>query len=130
MAVPEERVCLYCGVSYIASNGNTKYCLDCRISDRAKYRRYALKVKEKVYAQYGNCCKQCGFDDRRAMQLDHVLGGGTKERKEKRWSNASVYSDALKHPEKYQLLCANCNAIKRYENMEIPVNVHYKQSAN
>jgi len=84
-----------------------------------------LKVKEAVYLQYGNCCKKCGFVDRRALQLDHVFGGGTKERKEKQWSNASVYRDALNHPEKYQILCANCNAIKRYENKEIEIDVTF-----
>jgi hypothetical protein len=126
MAVPEERICGDCAKPYLARNGMTIFCVACRVSDRAKYRRYALKIKERVYTVYGNCCKHCGFSDRRALQLDHVLGGGTKERKEKRWSSSSVYADALKNPEKYQLLCANCNAIKRYENQEIPVNVHYK----
>jgi hypothetical protein len=124
LSVPENRICAYCGAEYIATNGHTKYCLECRTGG-VKYKRYALVIKEKVYTQYEDKCGHCGFTDRRALQLDHVLGGGTKERKEKRWSNASVYSDALKHPEKYQLLCANCNAIKRYENGEIPNNVHY-----
>lgn len=130
LLIPESRKCLYCGADYVAIQCQTKYCQLCRKSDRAKYRMYALKAKEQVYAQYGNCCKHCGLRDRRALQLDHVLGGGTKERKEKRWSSASVCADALKRPEKYQLLCANCNAIKRYDNMEIPINVHYKQSAD
>jgi hypothetical protein len=128
LLIPVNKICSECSDIFFALHGRQIFCLKCK--PRARYARYALKIKERVYTQYGNRCKQCGFDDRRAMQLDHVRGGGSKERKEKRWSNASVYSDALKNPEKYQLLCANCNAIKRYENGEIPNNVHYKQTAN
>jgi hypothetical protein len=59
------------------------------------------------------------------LQLDHVNGGGTCERKQKRWGNTRVYMDALAHPAKYQLLCANCNWIKRHENGEIKVSDCY-----
>lgn len=65
---------------------------------------------------------RCGFDDRRALQLDHIWGGGTKDRRRLRPNG--VYREALRMIEsgtvaqKYQLLCANCNWIKRFEKGE------------
>lgn len=61
----------------------------------------------------GKCCK-CGFDDYRALQVDHINGGGHKLRKagEKigiKWLIENEESALLK----YQLLCANCNWIKK-----------------
>ena len=75
----------------------------------------ALRLQ--VIAHLGGCCVRCGFADWRALQVDHVLGGGLRARREGNvyW----IYSDVLKDKTgKYQLLCANCNWIKRYENDE------------
>jgi len=50
---------------------------------RLKYRSIRKEIVEKL----GNKCTICGFDDFRALQIDHVLSGnGLKERKEKGWS--------------------------------------------
>jgi len=60
---------------------------------------------------------QCGFDDFRALQIDHINGGGSSERKTLK--KDSLYREVLKdNTNKYQLLCANCNSIKRIENNE------------
>ena len=53
------------------------------------------------------------------MPLDHVNGGGFAEyRKYNGYSR--LYKKILGDTEgRYQLLCANCNWIKRYENNEV-----------
>jgi hypothetical protein len=69
----------------------------------------------------GGVCVRCGFSDWRALQIDHVIGGGSKERKENRKNSyAKTYYQMIIEDTsgKYQLLCANCNWIKRYENLE------------
>lgn len=63
-------------------------------------------------------CFRCGFTDWRALQIDHLNGGGHKERTASKNSQKVLLSNILNNPEKYQLLCANCNWIKRYENKE------------
>jgi len=73
----------------------------------------------------GSKCVRCGFDDRRALQLDHIRGDGTEDRK--RFKNIQyMWRYYLDHPQearkKLQVLCANCNWIKRYENDESPWN--------
>ena len=60
---------------------------------------------------YGSKCECCGEAERMFLQLDHIDGGGTKERKEFR--NVEYLMLDLKKrgwpKEKYRLLCANCN---------------------
>ena len=56
------------------------------------------------------------FADWRALQVDHKNGGGTRERN--RIQSMGIYRKVLKDSSGYQLLCANCNWIKRYEREE------------
>lgn len=61
-------------------------------------------------------CVQCGFSDIRALQIDHINGGGGKHFKKR--GSVKYYKDMLVQSEDYQILCANCNWIKRYTNNE------------
>lgn len=77
--------------------------------------RYPV-LRQRLLQLLGGKCVHCGFSDPRALQVDHLNGGGTKEiRTIGAWG---VYRRALKHPKEYQLLCANCNWIKRSEKKE------------
>lgn len=83
---------------------------------------YYRKVRKLVLDKMGNKCQKCGFSDWRALQIDHVGGGGSQEERE--ISGIGIYLNILKgnpRSKKYQLLCANCNFIKRYENNELAV---------
>ena len=75
--------------------------------------------KLKVYNLLGNKCVKCGFDDPRALQVDHINGGGKKDIRNN--SGYMRYRKIMNDPlakEHYQILCANCNWIKRHENKE------------
>lgn len=78
------------------------------------------KLKECIYSLLGNKCRICGFLDYRALQIDHINGGGIQERNSRNGSHdrAFVLKSILNKENKYQLLCANCNWIKRFENKE------------
>lgn len=65
----------------------------------------------------GGKCIKCGFSDVRALQFDHINGGGKKEMKKKN-AMARYLEVVNDNGTKYQLLCANCNWIKRVENGE------------
>ncbi len=85
---------------------NTKY---------QRERRQQFKVK--VFEMLGRKCSRCGFDDWRALQIDHIAGGGHQQRKSQ--SSTAYMKDVLHHgTDKYQILCANCNQIKRHEQGE------------
>ena len=76
----------------------------CRKRSRT-YRLQALVV-------LGGCCKKCGYDDLRALHIDHVLGDGAGERKRQKQVYQAI-AQRTTSLTRYQLLCANCNWIKR-----------------
>lgn len=86
-------------------------------SQQPEYRKAVYdKKKKEVFEKLGNCCFRCGFSDPRALQIDHVSGAGSVER---RSLNGIPYlNKVLKVIDAgaYQLLCANCNWIKRSES--------------
>ena len=89
---------------------------------RESQRLEKQRKKIKIHTLLGSVCVRCGFSDIRALQIDHINGGGYIERKSYPTNPKKYYSDILlsikKEEGKYQLLCANCNWIKRFENNE------------
>jgi len=65
----------------------------------------------------GGKCTQCGFDDARALQFDHVNSDGKEDRK---LGPGQRYMKILRDTgDNFQLLCANCNWIKKFEKKEV-----------
>ena len=74
------------------------------------------KKREQVYDVLGHKCIICGFSDKRALQIDHIFNNGLSEYR----ILGSSYAICKKIVEmgdeaktEYQILCANCNWIKR-----------------
>jgi hypothetical protein len=90
-----------------------------------KYEGNVLKAKEyreKIYDILGHICCKCAFSDKRALQIDHINGGGHDHRIATGWGNRAYYKSIVEDSqikEKFQILCANCNWIKKFENREI-----------
>lgn len=85
-------------------------------------RNYNRKNRMKIIEVLGGKCIKCGFSDWRALQIDHINGGGNREIKKMGTTNYYKYmlKNIKENPNKFQLLCANCNWIKRYEKNENP----------
>ncbi len=82
---------------------------------------YRATIKTKVLTHYGNgilACVKCGFNDIRALSLDHINGGGSKERRSLTFHTYKYLIDN-NYPQGYQTLCMNCQWIKRVENHEM-----------
>lgn len=83
---------------------------------------YSLGNRLRLIKVLGGCCVRCGFTDWRALQVDHVNNDGYECIKQGTKTHNSyallkqVQEDLRLGTNKYQLLCANCNWIKRYEN--------------
>lgn len=82
--------------------------------------RQTARAKAEIYKLLGYKCARCGFDDPRALQIDHVNGNGTELRlKSKiRSTRKILYYMRKVGVDQFQILCANCNWIKRVENKE------------
>jgi len=85
----------------------------------ASSKKYRDRLRSAALAFLGGKCVKCGFSDERALQIDHINGGGRKEFLE--IHAHGIHKKILETPgslSEYQLLCANCNWIKRVENHE------------
>jgi hypothetical protein len=72
------------------------------------------QLKDHALKLYGEKCAHCGFSHRDALQFDHVNGGGRADRNSFS-SPTAFYQHVIDEHEsgKFQILCANCNIIKR-----------------
>jgi len=90
---------------------------------RAYYRNYNQQIKAEVLTYYGNgklACVHCGFDDVRALSLDHINGDGAERRRKGEPMGVMLYRKLRRgeYPQGYQTLCGNCQLIKKFENRE------------
>jgi len=91
-------------------------------SRKRAYNVYRIQQRGRLFSILGgHKCVKCNFDDFRVLQFDHINGGGRIDMK--RFGNTHVMvCYYLKHQkeakEKLQVLCANCNWIKRCDNNE------------
>lgn len=100
---------------------NLKYRLKNREELAKKRNELLCKRRGVIYDLLGHLCNRCGFTDKRALQIDHIYGFGKKSMR--RCSNSMQYylevqKSVINNEGKYQILCANCNWIKRHENKE------------
>ena len=94
-------------------DGLSNYCVTCQ---RTAGNASNAKKRAEMVAALGGVCQRCGFADSRALQVDHVNGGGNREL---RASNSrTTLANVLARSGEFQLLCANCNWIKRVEQGE------------
>lgn len=118
------------GLSYVCKpirNTKRKESDDKRRAEgkRSESAQSAFLTKQKVIYEYSNgtnVCVSCGFKDIRALTIDHINGDGSIERKllgnKGRGSHFYIYLKINNFPKGYQVLCMNCQFIKRHNNKE------------
>lgn len=84
-----------------------------------KKRKENLELKLEIFSFYSDNKMKCRFCEEKrieCLQLDHIHNNGGKERKELRRRGTNMYRWLKLNgfPEGYQILCANCNAFKRF----------------
>lgn len=117
----------------INKKGSDKWRLEKHEDYLYSKRRNRENIRQKIRDFFGNKCGRCGNSDFRVLQVDHINGDGYKYRTKKSggifgkyyststglWSVWKlIRTDPEKAKKERQLLCANCNWIKRYENKE------------
>lgn len=77
------------------------------------------RLRAVVIEILGGKCVACSNPDHRVLQVDHIYSDGAEERRQ--YANGVTF---LKHvietylEGRYQLLCANCNWLKRATHFE------------
>jgi hypothetical protein len=59
----------------------------------------------------------CGISDIRCLSIDHIKGDGAKHRKKIK-TELNYWIEKNNYPEGFQILCMNCQFIKRSINNE------------
>ena len=90
-----------------------EYYLENRIELLSKARRAAWFYRSLAIENYGNVCSRCGYTDVRALQFNHLNGGGRKENR-RSYSFIRALATGPKRDD-INLLCANCNCLYDYE---------------
>ncbi len=79
---------------------------------RVKDRNQQIALKREVLGHYGNgklACVKCGFDDIKALSIDHINGGGSRQSK-KTGVNNYAWLKSNDYPLGFRVLCHNCNS--------------------
>jgi len=105
--------------------------------NRAK-ENYDIEHKKKLYHHHrrkafevlgGYLCKKCGFDDPRALQIDHLGDDGYLKRKGGELGQ-TLYRRVLKMGGVgFQVLCANCNWIKKAESEGRTIEYYWEEAS-
>jgi hypothetical protein len=123
----------------INNRGNKKWRTE-KHDDYLRIKREGReRMRQKIREFFGNKCVECGNSDFRVLQIDHVNCDGYKVKIRKTGGIFGHYykreggiwdiwklirDDPETAKQTRQLLCANCNWIKRYEMKEFLVSKH------
>lgn len=92
-------------------DGRCVYCKSCQLEIS---KEVGHRLREEAFEQYGGArCVNCGEDFFEVLSLDHIHGGGSKDRVKRGSGKRFLFS--LKRdgwPKRFQVLCYNCNMIK------------------
>ena len=102
------------------------YYLTHKVESKERVTRNRKKRKIEALIHYGNgvlACVRCGFDDIRALTIDHINNNGAEHRRELFGRNKpdprlGSWLRARDYPDGYQTLCMNCQFIKEAERRE------------
>jgi hypothetical protein len=91
-----------------------RYCsAACRDAGRKSHRSSTYKgVRMQALQAYGGptpACTCCGEDVLQFLALDHINGGGHKQRKETGGGGFYTWLRRNNYPEGFRVLCHNCN---------------------
>src|SRR5678815_1922494 len=78
---------------------------------RRKCRRSRQRRRAQILNMYGSACVLCGLTDPEVLDLDHVCGGGSRERANG-MRTQGIYGQVLRGDrpsDDFRLLCRNCN---------------------
>lgn len=88
------------------------------VAEREQHRQRTKRLRMRVISAYGGACACCGETNYEFLAIDHVGGGGARERRTVP-ALSGTYSfckhiEALGFPSCYRVLCHNCNMARGF----------------
>lgn len=105
-------VCGHCGNVGICKRSDGGW--RCNKSSKLDYG----KLKQVVYDHYGWTCATCGISDERVLSIDHINNDGGIQRRKIRGNTFLKWIIKNNFPTDLQILCMNCQWIKRCETKQ------------
>lgn len=93
------------------------YNEDHREQKKAYNKEFLTKLRDEVFAAYGNKCACCSETEPAFLSIDHINGGGNKHRKEIGWGMLYRWLKNNEYPSGFQILCFNCNMAKCFSGI-------------
>jgi len=124
----KDKKCYKCGTDadlrpINPRNKNLNSCI-CKNCQNIKAKLYYDKYKDIVFSHYGNVCSCCGESEILFLSIDHTNNDGHLDTNSnnKKVNGRHLYPKIAKlgFPNRYQLLCMNCNFGKRMNNGVCP----------
>lgn len=94
---------------------NRQRYADNKVKEQMRQQRRRFVLKLEVLSHYSQCgdavCACCGEDEIEFLSIDHINGGGIKQRKKLGRSGWSFYLwlKSNNFPDGFRVLCHNCN---------------------
>ena len=94
------------------------YCKSCTLvinkigAGRTNRNQKDVVIRAAMWSAYGGACDCCGETRREFLCIDHIYGGGSKERRATHKGGIVFYRHLAKlgfPKDKYRILCHNCN---------------------
>ena len=105
-----------------------------KLNKRARNRNQLLRREVLGHYSPNLSCIRCGETNLAALSIHHVNNNGLEDRKRRGWGSSLHYSLRREgYPEGYQVLCMNCNWLKReglYDHLKTDVISHYSNNTN
>lgn len=108
------KPCARCGTEFVGSMEQRRYCSpECRDATFDEQRREAHRKQRlaalQAYSNETPSCVCCGEQMLVFLSLDHMNGGGSKQRKETGGGGFYAWLRRHNYPAGFQVLCHNCN---------------------
>lgn len=104
---------------------NNRYKLDFEWRQKRKEHQKQMRINLKMnvigyYSDDRMSCQNCKISDIRLLSIDHINGDGAKQKRTYQKGGQQLYRWLIKnsYPEGFQVLCMNCQWLKRFENEE------------
>jgi len=128
----KNKYCKICNTGLTPNNWYKSYkkysiykCVTCENIRNTKYKDIWNKnrreknrtLKLQIIHEYGGKCVCCGITQIEFLTIDHIYGGGNKERREAGKGMCALYRQLIAQnfpKDRYQLLCFNCNIAKGF----------------